>query len=150
MAATEAARLGAILANADAGSERAMTLYGVHLGTAFQLVDDALDYSGNEAEIGKHLGDDLAEGKATLPLIHAMAYGNTEQSGNIRQAITTGGREMFKEVLAAIRATGGLEATLKAAATETAAAKAALTMLPASHYKDSLLEFADFAVARAY
>ena len=145
-----AARLGAILADADAGIEQATAEYGAHLGTAFQLVDDALDYSGNEAEIGKHLGDDLAEGKTTLPLIHAMAHGNKAQSGNVRKAIEIGGRELFAEVMVAIKATGALDATLQAAAMESAAAKAALSVLPASRYKYSLLEFADFAVARAY
>ena len=145
-----AARLGAILANADAGIEQAMAEYGAHLGNAFQLVDDALDYSGDEAETGKRLGDDLAEGKTTLPLIHVMARGNAEQSKNVRTAIESGGRELFSEVLAAIHATGALEATLQAAAVESAAAKEALVALPASRYKDSLLEFADFAVARAY
>ena len=145
-----AARLGAILANADSKVEQQLADYGAHLGTAFQLVDDVLDYSGNEAETGKHLGDDLAEGKTTLPLIHVMANGSAEQSKNVRAAIEGGGRELFAEVLAAIHATGALEVTLRVAAAESAAAKAALSSLPASRYKDSLIEFADFAVARAY
>jgi octaprenyl-diphosphate synthase len=145
-----AARLGAILANAGEGIEQNLAGYGAHLGTAFQLVDDVLDYSGEETETGKHLGDDLAEGKTTMPLIHVMAHGTNEQSQIVRKAIENGGRELFAEVLAAISATGALEATLDAAKLESAAAKAALSALPASRYKDSLLEFADFAVARAY
>ena len=145
-----AARLGAILANADGAMEQQLADYGAHLGTAFQLVDDVLDYSGNEEETGKHLGDDLAEGKTTLPLIHAMSNGNAEQSKNVRTAIEGGGRELFAEVMAAIRATDALDATMRAAVLESAAAKASLSTLPASRYKDSLIEFADFAVARAH
>ena len=145
-----AARLGAILANADAGVEQSMANYGAHLGTAFQLVDDVLDYSGDEASTGKHLGDDLAEGKVTLPLIHVMQHGNAGQSRVVRKAIEEGGRELFAEVLAAIKATGALDATLKAATAESNAAQAAIAGLPASRYKDSLLEFAAFAVCRAY
>ena len=144
------ARIGAIVSNAEQSIEQGLADYGAHLGTAFQLVDDVLDYSGDEAETGKHLGDDLAEGKTTMPLIHAMTHGNAEQSQNVRQAIEGGGRELFAEVMAAIRATGALEATLRVAAEESAAAKAALSVLPASRYKLSLIEFADFAVARAY
>jgi octaprenyl-diphosphate synthase len=145
-----AARVGAILVNAEGVVEQSLADYGAHLGTAFQLVDDVLDYSGDEMETGKHLGDDLAEGKVTLPLIHVMANGNAEQSQVVRKAVESGGRELFAEVLAAIRATGALEETLRAASAESTAAKAAIAALPASRYKDTLLEFADFAVARAY
>ena len=145
-----AARLGAILANAGPEVEQGMAEYGARLGTAFQLVDDVLDYSGDEAETGKHLGDDLAEGKTTLPLIHAMAHGNAEHAQHVRTAIESGGRDLFSHVLVAIRATGALDATMQAARNESVAAKAALAILPASRYKDSLIEFADFAVARAY
>ncbi len=145
-----AARVGAILSNAGEAAEKSLADYGAHLGTAFQLVDDVLDYSGDEAETGKHLGDDLAEGKVTLPLIHVMANGSAEQSQVVRKAVENGGRELFAEVLAAIRATGALEETLRAAGAESAAAKAAISTLPDSRYKDTLIEFADFAVARAY
>ena len=88
-----------------------MARYGMHLGTAFQLVDDVLDYSGDEAATGKHLGDDLAEGKPTLPLIHAMKHGSIEQSECVRHAIEEGGRDALPGVLAAIRATGALDET---------------------------------------
>jgi octaprenyl-diphosphate synthase len=145
-----AARLGGILGNANDEVERGLAAYGMHLGTAFQLVDDVLDYSGDETETGKHLGDDLAEGKATLPLIYAMSNGSNEQSEDVRRAVEGGGRELFPVVLAAIKATGALDATLHAAADEAEAAKAAIAILPASQHRDCLLEFADFAVARAY
>jgi octaprenyl-diphosphate synthase len=98
-----AAQLGAILGQASPELERALTLYGKHLGTAFQLVDDVLDYSGQEADTGKHIGDDLAEGKPTLPLIYVMQHGTPEQSACVRKAIEEGGREDFPAVLEAIR-----------------------------------------------
>jgi octaprenyl-diphosphate synthase len=145
-----AARLGGILGNANEEAERGLAAYGMHLGTAFQLVDDVLDYSGDEAETGKHLGDDLAEGKTTLPLIYAMTNGTKEHSENVRRAIEDGGRELFPEVLAAIKATGALDATLRAATAEAEAAKAAIATLMPSRHKDCLLEFADFAAARGY
>jgi octaprenyl-diphosphate synthase len=127
-----------------------MADYGMHLGTAFQLIDDVLDYSGAEVETGKHLGDDLAEGKPTLPLIYVMQNGTSEQAGCVRRAIETGGRDDFAEVLAAIRATGALEHAKRQAKVEADLAVAALDMLPASTYKDSLLELCLFAVARSF
>ena len=145
-----AARRGGILGEASEEAERGLTAYGMHIGTAFQLVDDVLDYSGDETETGKHLGDDLAEGKTTLPLIYAMTYGSLEQARQVRQAIEGGGRELFPEVLGAIKATGALDATLRAAADEAKAAKAAIAILPPSQHRDCLLEFADFAAARGY
>ena len=145
-----AARLGAILVNAEEIVEQSLARYGAHLGTAFQLVDDVLDYSGDEAATGKHLGDDLAEGKTTLPLIHAMKHGSKEQAACVRRAIEEeGGIDAFADVMTAIRATGALEETMRVARHEADAAKAAIVDLPASRYKESLLEFADFAVARA-
>ncbi len=145
-----ASQLGAIIGGANADMERSMADYGTHLGTAFQLIDDVLDYSGAEAETGKHLGDDLAEGKPTLPLIHVMQYGTSEQAECVRKAIEHGGREDFPAVLAAIRATGALEHTQKQARAEAERAAAALESLPASTYKDSLLELSAFAVARSF
>src|SRR5690606_19407408 len=135
-----ASRLGAILGGADAEAEAAMATYGMHLGTAFQLVDDVLDYSGDQEEIGKSLGDDLAEGKPTLPLIHVMQHGNAEQAACVRRAIETGGRDEFPAVLAAVQATGALDETRRYAEAEAAIAKKALERLPASQYKDSLIE----------
>ncbi len=143
-----AAQLGAILGCASAEQETCMTVYGRHLGTAFQLIDDVLDYSGDEADTGKHLGDDLAEGKPTLPLIYVMRHGTTEQSNLVRRAIKEGGRDDFPLVLAAIRSSGALEYARQRAQEEADLAVAALAMLPTSQYKDSLLALTGFAVAR--
>ncbi|MDE2599201.1 MAG: octaprenyl diphosphate synthase [Rhodocyclaceae bacterium] len=145
-----AARLGAILGGADAETEAAMAAYGMHLGTAFQLVDDVLDYSGDQDEIGKSLGDDLAEGKPTLPLIHVMQHGNAAQAACVRRAIETGGRDEFPAVLAAVHATGALEEARRYAEAEAAIAKNALACLQTSQYKESLLELSSFAVARRH
>ena len=124
--------------------------YGMHLGTAFQLIDDVLDYSGAEVETGKHLGDDLAEGKPTLPLIYVMQKGNAEQAQCVRRAIENGGREDFPAVLAAIRATGALEHAKAQAKIEADRAIESIDALPASTYKNSLLELPLFAVARSF
>ncbi len=145
-----AGQLGAIIAGASTQTERCMADYGMHLGTAFQLIDDVLDYSGAEVETGKHLGDDLAEGKPTLPLIYVMQNGNAEQSACVRHAIESGGRDDFPAVLAAIRATGALEHTQMRARAEAELAINALDEIPASTYKDSLLELPLFAAARSF
>ncbi len=145
-----ASRLGAIIAGADAETEQRLADYGTHLGTAFQLIDDVLDYSGAEGETGKHLGDDLAEGKPTLPLIHVLSHGTPEQRDCVRSAIENGGRDEFPAVLAAIHATGALEHTKKQAKVEADRAAASINALSASPYKDSLLELSAFAVARSY
>jgi octaprenyl-diphosphate synthase len=145
-----AAQVGAIIGGASAPIELSLADYGMHLGTAFQLIDDVLDYSGAEVETGKHLGDDLAEGKPTLPLIYVMQNGNAEQAACVRRAIESGGRDDFQAVLAAIRATGALEHAKKQAAAEAERAIIALEALPASTYKDSLLELPLFAVARSF
>lgn len=143
-----AARLGAILGGVSPENEDGLARYGMHVGTAFQLVDDVLDYSAEEAETGKHLGDDLAEGKPTLPLIHVMRHGSAEQSASVRNAIESGGRESFPEVLAAIHATGALQETLQRAEHEVALAQKAIDFLPPSQYRESLLELSSFAVRR--
>ena len=145
-----ASQLGAIIGGADPETERSLVDYGTHLGTAFQLIDDVLDYSGTEAETGKHLGDDLAEGKPTLPLIYVMQNGTPTQAECVRKAIEHGGREDFPGVLAAIHATGALEHTQKQASKEAERAAAALEWLPASTHKDSLLELSAFAVDRSF
>ena len=145
------ARLGVIIGGGSPETEQHLAEYGMHLGTAFQLTDDALDYSGSEAETGKHLGDDLAEGKPTLPLIHVMQHGTPEQAACVRQAIENGGRDDFPRVLAAIQATGALEHALQRGAIEADLAKKAIDgALPASAYKDSLLELASFAADRTF
>ena len=145
-----AAQIGAIVAGASAEIEQCLADYGMHLGTAFQLIDDVLDYSGAEVETGKHLGDDLAEGKPTLPLIYVLQNGTPDQAACVRRAIENGGREDFPEVLAAIRATGALEHARNCAKLEAERATSAISALPASTYKDSLLELALFAVARTF
>ncbi|MEF8713540.1 MAG: polyprenyl synthetase family protein [Accumulibacter sp.] len=145
-----AAQLGAIIGGATVAIEQAMATYGIHLGTAFQLIDDVLDYSGAELETGKHLGDDLAEGKPTLPLIFVLQNGTAEQAACVRQAIESGGRDALPEVLAAIRATGALEYATQKAKAEAERAALVLEQVPPSQYKDSLLELCLFAVARSY
>ena len=140
-----AARLGGVLSKQPEFEER-LAEYGRRVGTAFQLVDDVLDYSG---DIGKSLGDDLAEGKPTLPLIYAMRCGSAAQAGLVRKAIAEGGREDFARVLEAIRACGALDYARAAAQREAEAAGRALAPFPESEYKRSLLELASFAVTRA-
>jgi len=143
-----AARLGALLAEASPAVEAGLAEYGTRLGTAFQLIDDVLDYSGDAAAIGKSLGDDLAEGKPTLPLIRTIACGTPAQADTVRRAIVDGGRDDFPQVLAAVRATGALEYARAVATREAEGARAALQALPASVYRDSLLELASFSVVR--
>lgn len=145
-----AMRLGAILGNADAALEDGLARYGMHLGTAFQLVDDILDYSGDEAVTGKHLGDDLAEGKPTLPLIHVMHNGTAEQADVVRRALEHGGLEELDAVVDAIRATGALDEARRCARNEIALAQNALEGLGASQYKDVLLTLSGFAVDRDF
>ncbi len=145
-----AMRLGAILGKASAADEEAAAKYGMHLGTAFQLVDDVLDYSADEAQTGKHLGDDLAEGKPTLPLIYAMQHGTPEQAAVVRHAIEEGDVGEFDEVLQIIHATGALDFTRQQAMREAEAACAAITALADSKYRQCLLELADFAATRQF
>jgi len=140
-----AGRLAGVLAR-NPGLEENLAQYGRHVGTAFQLIDDVLDYGG---ELGKSLGDDLAEGKPTLPLIYTMRRGTPEQAALVRQAIAEGGREDFGRVLEAIRACGALDYARAAAEREAEVARRAIAALPESRYKLSLLELASFAVTRS-
>ena len=143
-----ATRLGGILGGADEERESRMAAFGMHLGTAFQLIDDVLDYSAEEADTGKHLGDDLAEGKPTLPLIHVMQHGTPAQAECVRHAIESGGREAFPAVLDAIRATGALDETRRHARAEADLAIEAIADLPPSIFREALLKLCDFAVER--
>ena len=143
-----AAQLGAILGQATPEVEQALKAYGMHLGTAFQLVDDVLDYSGDEGDTGKHLGDDLAEGKPTLPLIYVMLHGTPEQAACVRRAIEEGGRDDFAAVLEAIHASGALAHTRTQAAKEAEAARASIQCLGDSNFKKALLQLTLFAVER--
>lgn len=143
-----AAQLGGIIAEADPDTEAALARYGMHLGTAFQLVDDVLDYSGQETDTGKHLGDDLAEGKPTLPLIYVMQHGTPAQAACVRKAIEEGGREDFPAVLEAIQQSGALTHARKRATQEAELARASISALGDSNYKKALLELSVLAVER--
>jgi octaprenyl-diphosphate synthase len=145
-----AGRLGALLGQASREDESAMAAYGMHLGTAFQLIDDVLDYSGDPQDIGKQIGDDLTEGKPTLPLIFALRNGTPQQAITIRKAIENGGLAEFAPVLQAIQDTGALSYSRDQAEQEAQAACASIAHLPDSKYKNSLLQLADFAVTRSY
>ena len=137
-----------VLAGASPAVCSALATYGKHLGNAFQLVDDALDYRSDVGERGKNLGDDLAEGKPTLPLIHALRHATPAQQALIRQAIEFGGLEYLDEITAMIESTGGLTYTARLAEDEALRASAALEGLPGSPYKEALLALARFAVIR--
>ncbi|MFZ4553772.1 MAG: polyprenyl synthetase family protein [Burkholderiales bacterium] len=141
-------RLGAVLGAADAPHEAAMAEYGMRLGTAYQLVDDILDYSGDSGSTGKNVGDDLAEGKPTLPLIHVLKHGDAEERALVRRAIEDGGAGDIDAVLAAIRRTGALDYARQVADAELAAARAALDSLQASPDREVLLSLTVFAAER--
>ncbi|PIF19277.1 octaprenyl-diphosphate synthase [Acidovorax sp. 59] len=136
------ARLGAVLANSPPDVEEACATYGQALGTAFQIIDDVLDYDGDTAEMGKNLGDDLREGKSTLPLIAAMERGTPSQAEIVRQAIEQGSTERLEEVVGIVRSTGALDVTRAAAFAEAHRAMAAARRLPANAYSEGLLELA--------
>lgn len=135
------ARLGAILAAADAATEDACAQYGRALGTAFQLVDDLLDYDGDTRELGKNVGDDLREGKPTLPLLVALARGDAQEQALIRHAIEHGETARLGEIVAVVRRTGALEVARGVARTEAEVAKRCLQVIRPSPTRDALLEF---------
>jgi len=142
------AQIAAVLANRDPGDEAAMISYGQNLGTAFQLVDDALDYNASAEKLGKNLGDDLAEGKATLPLIYAMRQCSARDKGLIRSAIREGGLDQLDEITAIVESTGALRYTAARAQEAADTAIAALSDVPDSGYKQALVAIADFSVQR--
>ena len=144
-----ATQLGAVLAGLPAEQEQALAAYGMHLGTAFQLIDDVLDYSASAEDMGKNVGDDLAEGKPTLPLIHVMLHGTDEQAALVRSAIENGGLDQLDAVLAAIEATGALEYTCEVAQKEANLSLSALAFLPDSDYKQALISLAQYSVDRS-
>ncbi|GBE07279.1 octaprenyl-diphosphate synthase [bacterium BMS3Abin11] len=145
-----AARVGSVIANQNDEVEQALANYGQHLGVAFQLVDDLLDYSSSSEALGKNVGDDLAEGKPTLPLIHAMQYAASSDRDLLSAAIRSGGLEKIDEVIAIIESTGSLAYTSQRASAEAEKAKQALSPLPQSAYKDAMMILADFSVQRVY
>jgi octaprenyl-diphosphate synthase len=143
-----AGRLGAIVAGASDATKSRMAEFGMRLGTAFQLIDDVLDYSGNTGITGKNVGDDLGEGKPTLPLIHVLSRGSAAQREVVRTAIANPENANFADVLAAIESTGALDYTRRAAAAEAAAARTMLEGLPPSIYLENLLQLCAAAVER--
>jgi octaprenyl-diphosphate synthase len=144
------AEVAAVVSGAAPEVQRALARYGKHLGTAYQLVDDVLDYQSDPETRGKNLGDDLAEGKPTLPLIHALRTGSPETAALIRAAIAGGGREQLGAILAAIESTGGLEYTARLAQSEAELALAALAALPATPFRTGLAALARFAIERKH
>ncbi len=145
-----AAQLGAIVACASPEQEKALAEYGLRLGLAFQLIDDVLDYSGDIEKTGKNVGDDLAQGKVTLPLIRAMAGANESDRALIRQAIEEGGRVALDEIAKIVHLTGALDYVKQRAQAEASAAKTALTSIPNSNYRECLLKLCEFAVERSH
>jgi octaprenyl-diphosphate synthase len=143
-----AAQLGALVAGASDAQIESAGEFGRSLGTAFQLIDDVLDYAGDALEIGKNVGDDLREGKPTLPLIYVMENGTREQRELIRSCIEQGDETNFDAVLAAVSSSGALDYTRRAAEAAAERAQAAIADLPPSEYKDSLLQLCSFAVDR--
>ena len=143
-----ASQLGAVVAAQDEEKEQAMARFGMHLGTAFQLIDDVLDYSATSADMGKNVGDDLAEGKPTLPLIFAMQHGSDEQAKMIREAIEQGGLDQIDAITQTIHSTGALDYTREVAGKEAELAIAQLDGIPDSDYKQALITLAEFSVKR--
>ncbi|MBK6451791.1 MAG: octaprenyl diphosphate synthase [Proteobacteria bacterium] len=144
------AQMAAIVSGSPHEIEQSMVDYGRHLGTAFQLVDDVLDYKATAEELGKNLGDDLAEGKPTLPVIYALAHAPAAEAVRLREAIETGGIDDLDQITRLIETSGGLEYTAGMARREKELAVEALGRLPASKFRDALVTLADFAVARTY
>jgi len=143
-----ATQLGAILSSASASDEEALSKYGMHVGTAFQLIDDVLDLSGNANEIGKNLGDDLNEGKPTLPLLYAMQHGTSAEAEIIKRAIEHGGLDDLSIILNVVERTGALTHVRKVAATESELACASIAHFIDSPYKQAMLSLARFAASR--
>ncbi len=144
------AEVAAVLSGASELQQSALARYGRHMGTAYQLVDDVLDYQSDPLTRGKNLGDDLAEGKPTLPLIYALTHSAPERVNLIREIIKRGGRERLDEVMATIESAGGLEYTARLAEAEAAEALATLTALPETPYREALAALVRFAVARKH
>ena len=144
------AQLGAVVCGAAPEHEQAIAAYGLHLGIAFQVIDDALDYYGSADQIGKNVGDDLSEGKATLPLIHAMETGTRGEADIVRRAIETGGLDLLTEVIGAVESTQAIDYTARAARAEANSALEAISAIPSSPYKHALQALAEFSVSRSY
>lgn len=145
-----ATRLAAVVSNTNNEVEEKLSQYGQHLGVAFQLIDDALDYKATKEELGKNLGDDLAEGKPTLPLIYAIKNSQPAEANLIIDAIKNGNREAFNEVYAIVKSSKAIEYTEQRAYEAAEKAMNALDVLPESEYKQALLALASFSVQRSY
>ena len=145
-----ALQLAAVLSGASDAVENSLAAYGRHLGTAFQLIDDALDYNASPEELGKNLGDDLADGKPTLPLIFALNTASSDDAELLRKAIEEGDRNAFREVYEIVRSTGAIHYTTERAYAEADRAIAALEVLDESPYKTALIDLAHFSVNRNY
>jgi octaprenyl-diphosphate synthase len=145
-----ATRLGAVICEASIEDENAMAEYGMRLGTAFQLIDDVLDLSGDSEAIGKNIGDDIAEGKPTLPLLHAMRHGNAKQSQLIRNAIEQGGLKDFSAIVQAVEQTGALDYVRSIAKQEAELACSAIQHLASTPQHQALIQLAEFSVSRTF
>ena len=145
-----ASRLGAVISHATIEDQTALARYGMHLGTAFQLIDDVLDLSGDAESIGKNLGDDIAEGKPTLPLIIAMQLGSESQRNCVKNAIQYGGLDYLADVIKVVKATNALEMVNSLAKKEADLAISAIEYLPKNTYKECLIELAMFSVNRNF
>lgn len=145
-----AAQLGAIISKQSPAVHTALATYGMHTGTAFQLIDDILDYTADNEKFGKDVGDDLAEGKLTLPLIHALRHSTCQQQQVVRRAIQNGERENLDEILAIVQSSGALAYTAEQAKRQATAAVDALTCIEESPYKEALVNLAEFSVTRGH
>ncbi len=145
-----ASQLSAVISNQSSAVEQALAAYGIHLGTAFQLIDDVLDYDASSDDIGKNIGDDLDEGKPTLPIINAMQRGSDAQRKLLQDAITNGGRDHIDDVRGIIESTGSLAYTARRARDEAELARQALAIVPPSPHKQALMDLAVFAVERSF
>ena len=145
-----ASHSGAVLSGATPEQETALRHYGLHIGLAFQLIDDVLDYQGDTTDLGKNVGDDLAEGKMTLPLIVARANGSQNQSDFVRDAILSGGVENLTDMVKVVTDTGGLAYTQQLAEQQTELASASIECLPESDFKTAMQQLASFSISRSY
>lgn len=145
-----ATRLSAVISNSPSATEESLAQYGQHLGIAFQLIDDALDYKATKEELGKNLGDDLAEGKPTLPLIYAIQNSSKSDADLIIDAIKNGNRDAFAEIYSIVQSTKAIDYTEQRAEEEAQKAISALAVLPDSEYKTALIQLAQFSVQRNY
>ena len=144
------ARLGAMISKSSSAVENNLYEYGLHLGNAFQLIDDALDYCSNAQTLGKNVGDDLADGKATLPLLHVLKHGTPSQQLKVKESLEIGTLDYLPEILQAIAETNAIEFTRNVAKSEVDLALAALDVLPDSEYKEALKNLANYAISREF